>query len=64
MTSRCFGVPVVGLSCWTICWLAEKFDALLRHLAGDVGIEPHDAGIDVADPGADDGLFDAIRQAP
>ena len=54
---------MVGLSYETICWLAEKFDAFLRHLARDVRIQAHDARIDVADPGADDSLLNSSGQA-
>ena len=63
MTLCCLGVALIGLDCWTISRITQKFDPILGYLAGDVGVEPHDARIDVADPRSDDGLFDAIGQA-
>lgn len=47
MTSRCFVVAVFELA---VPRFAQEFDPSLAYLARNVGIEPHDAGIDMANP--------------
>ena len=45
-------------------WLSQELDSVLRDLGTDVGVETHDFRIDVTNPGSDDGLLDALGQAP
>ncbi len=41
----------------------QKFDPVLRHLARDVRVDPHDAVIRVADPRTENRFFDPFAAA-
>ncbi len=61
MASHSFGVARSGIVSWR--WFTKKFDPVLRHLARDVRVDPHDARIRVADPRTENRFFDAFAAA-